>query len=75
LKVKRPTIHVTPLLMEISWRIDWALHTIFKRKRQLTKAMAKASSSKNEHSNKKIKEELTTDFLDVHQYIKEISSL
>jgi dihydroflavonol-4-reductase len=75
LKVKRPTIHITPLLMEVSWRIDWALYTIFKRKRQLTKAMAKASSSKNEHSNKKIKEELTTDFLDVHQYIKEISSL
>jgi len=75
LKVKRPTIHISPFLMEVSWRIDWALSSLFQRKRQLTKAMAQASCSKNDHSNKKIKEELTIDFLDIHQYIKEISSL
>jgi dihydroflavonol-4-reductase len=75
LKVKRPTIHVTPLSMEIAWRLDWVLSTFFRRKRQLTKAMAAASSSTNAYSNEKIKTELTTDFLDVHQYLKIISAL
>lgn len=75
LKVKRPTIHATPFLMEIGWRIDWVLSAVFRRKRQLTKAMAKASYSKNIYSNEKIKAELATDFLNVHQYIKEISIL
>ena len=75
LKIKRPTIQATPFLMEIGWRIDWVLSTFFRRKRQLTKAMAKASYSKNIYSNEKIKAELATDFLDVHQYIKEMSSL
>jgi hypothetical protein len=32
--------------------------------------MAVASSSQNTYSNEKVKAELTTDFLDVHQYIK-----
>jgi nucleoside-diphosphate-sugar epimerase len=75
LKVKRPSIHVTALLMQIGWRADWVLSTIFRRKRQLTKAMAVASSSQNTYSNEKVKAELTTDFLDVHQYIKNISHL
>jgi dihydroflavonol-4-reductase len=75
LKAKRPTIHATPFLMEIGWRIDWILSTVFRRKRQLTKAIAKASCSKNDYSNEKIKAELTMEFLDIHQYIKEISRL
>lgn len=75
LRAKRPTVHLTPFLMEIGWRIDLILSTVFQRKRQLTKAMAKASYAKNDFSNEKIKAELTTDFLDVHQYIKEISRL
>jgi hypothetical protein len=47
--------------MQIGWR-DWVLSTIFRRKRQLTKAMAVASSSQNTYSNEKVKAELTTDF-------------
>lgn len=75
LKVKRPTIHLTPFLMGVGWRIDWILSTVFRRKSKLTKAMAQASYLNNDHSNEKIKAELATEFLDVHQYIKEISSL
>lgn len=75
LNVKRPTIHITPFLMEISWRIDWIMATIFRRKRQLTQNIAKASYAKNDYSNEKIKSELATTFTDVHHYIKEISNL
>jgi nucleoside-diphosphate-sugar epimerase len=75
LKVKKPTIHAKPFLIEIGWRMDWLMSTIFQQKRELTKATAKASYSKKEFSNEKIRTALKTDFLDVHQYIKEISGL
>ncbi|MEZ7506448.1 NAD-dependent epimerase/dehydratase family protein [Flavobacterium sp. Arc2] len=75
LKVKRPSRHMKPYLMEIGWRIDWILAKILNRKRKLTRATAKASYSEHDYSNEKIKITLKTDFTDVHQYIKEISSL
>jgi dihydroflavonol-4-reductase len=75
LKVKRPTRHLKPYMMEIGWRLDWFLSKILSRKRQFTRATAKASYSSYEYSNEKIKMTLNTEFLDVHQYIREISSL
>jgi len=75
LNVKRPSRHMKPYLMEIGWRVDWIFANIFNKKRKLTRATAKASYSKHDYSNEKIKMTLKTDFTDVHQYIKEISSL
>jgi dihydroflavonol-4-reductase len=75
LKVKRPTRHIKPYLMEIVWRVDWVLANIFRKKRQLTRATAKASYSEHKYSTEKIKTALKTDFLDIHQYIKEILNL
>jgi nucleoside-diphosphate-sugar epimerase len=75
LLVKRPTIHAKPFFMEILWKTDWFLSNIFMQKRKLPSATAKASYSKNKYSNEKITTILKTDFLDIHQYIKEISTL
>ncbi|MBG6112022.1 nucleoside-diphosphate-sugar epimerase [Flavobacterium sp. CG_23.5] len=75
LKVKRPSVHATPLMIEIAWRIDWILSNIFQQKRKMTKATAKSSFSTNQYSNEKIKKTLKTDFLDIHQYIKAIANL
>jgi dihydroflavonol-4-reductase len=75
LKVKRPTIHASPLFMKIIWRIDWFLSTFFFKKRQITKATAKSSYTKDLYSNEKIKTSLKTDFINIHQYIKEVSTL
>ena len=75
LKVKRPSTHASPLFMEIVWRMDWLLSTIFKKKRKMNKATAIASYSKNKYSNKKIKSVLNTNFLAIHQYIKAIANL
>jgi nucleoside-diphosphate-sugar epimerase len=75
LKVKRPSIYLSPLLIEISWRIDWLVSTIFRSKRKLDRATAIASYSKNLYSNEKIKSVLETSFLDIHQYIATISKL
>jgi nucleoside-diphosphate-sugar epimerase len=75
LDVKQPEIHAKPFFMEILWRLDWFVSNVFQQKRKLTKATAKASYSKNEYSNEKIKSTLNTRFIDIHQYIKEISNL
>ena len=75
LKVKRPSIYVSPLLTSFLWRIDWFLSTVFRSKRKLDRATAIASYSKNLYSNEKIKSALETSFLDIHQYIATISKL
>jgi dihydroflavonol-4-reductase len=75
LNVKKPTIHAKPFLMEVCWRIDWLLAIVFRQKRKLTRATAKASYSKNEYSNAKIRSALNTEFTDIHHYIREISKL
>ncbi|MFH7018984.1 NAD-dependent epimerase/dehydratase family protein [Flavobacterium sp. FlaQc-47] len=75
LKAKRPTINAKPLLMNFLWIGDLIFATLFFQKRRITKATAKASYSKNLYSNEKIKTALGTVFLDVHQYINDVSKL
>lgn len=75
LKVKKPSIHATPFLVNFAWIADAIFSTLFSRKRSLTKATAKASYSKNPYANEKIKTALGTVFSDVHQYVKEVSKL
>ena len=75
LNVKRPSIHASPFLVNIIYRIDWFISNIFRRKRKLDRATAKASYAENWYSNEKIKTTLSTEFLDIHQYIKDISRL
>nr|WP_314896210.1 NAD-dependent epimerase/dehydratase family protein [uncultured Flavobacterium sp.] len=75
LNSRRPTIYANPLSMKICCKMDWIASNIFIQKRRLTSATAKASYSKNEYSNEKITNALNTEFLDIHQYIKEISAL
>ncbi len=75
LKVKRPFIYVNPLRTSFFGRMDWFVSTVFRTKRKLDRATAIASHSENLYSNDKITRTLETDFLDIHQYIKEISRL
>ena len=72
---KRPNKHAKPFYMEILWRLDWIAATVFKKKRKLTQTAAKESYSTALYSNQKIKEALKTEFLNVHEYIKEIANL
>jgi hypothetical protein len=75
LNVKRPSMHASPLLVNIIYRIDWFISTILGQKRKLDRATAKASYSKNYYSNEKIKKTLATEFTDIRQYIAAISKL
>ncbi|MDI6032217.1 NAD-dependent epimerase/dehydratase family protein [Flavobacterium sp. LB2P84] len=75
LGVKKPKIHAKPFFMEMLWRLDWFVSNISQQKRKLTQTTAKASYANSIYSNQKIKDTLKTDFINVHQYIKEISNL
>ena len=75
LKVKRPSLHASPLLVTLAYKIDWLLSNVLGQKRKLDRATARASYTESRYSNEKIKSSLQTDFLDIHQYIKDISKL
>ncbi len=75
MQMKRPQWHATPFLMNLFWRMDWFLATFFFQKRKLSRASAKASYSKSNYDNSKIKGVLNTDFKSVKEYIKSITSL
>ena len=75
LNVKRPSLHASPLLVNILYRIDWFISNILRLKRKLDRATATASYAENRYSNEKIKTTLSQGFLDIHQYIKDISKL
>lgn len=75
LNVKRPSMHASPLMVNILYRIDWFISNILGQKRKLDRATAKASYAKNWYSNEKIKSALATEFLDIHKYIAAISRL
>lgn len=75
LNVKKPFLFASPLLMTILYKVDWFISNVFGKKRKLDKITAKASYSKNWYSNEKITNALKISFLDIHQYIKDISKL
>ncbi|MBC7846798.1 MAG: NAD-dependent epimerase/dehydratase family protein [Flavobacterium sp.] len=75
LNVKRPSIHASPFLVTLAFKIDWFLCNVLGQKRKLDRATAKASYTISRYSNEKIKTALQTEFLDIHQYIKDISKL
>ncbi|MES2578308.1 MAG: NAD-dependent epimerase/dehydratase family protein [Bacteroidota bacterium] len=75
LGVQQPEIHAKPFFMEMLWRLDWFVSNVLQQKRKLSQTTAKASYSTTIFSNQKIKDTLKTDFINIHQYIKEISNL
>ncbi len=72
LKVKNPSIYLSPLSMGFLWRIDWFIATFFRTKRKLDRASALASYSENLYSNEKISKAIETNFISVQQYIKDV---
>ena len=73
LKAKRPSVYISPVFIQFLWRIDWFVSAVFRKKRKLDRATAIASYSKNLFSNEKINTVLKPKFLDIHQYINNIS--
>lgn len=73
LKVKRPNYHATPFMINTLSKLDWMASTVFRQKRQLSKASARSSYSNDLYSNEKIKNALNYEFIDVSKYIVEIT--
>lgn len=72
LQVKRPQWQATPIVMKVFWRIDWFLNTFLFQKRKVSRASAKASYSKSNYDNTKIKTALNIDFKSVKEYCNQI---
>lgn len=75
LNVKRPSIHANKFVINLAYKFDWLIATVFGRKRKLDQSIARASYSKNSYSNNKIKSALGIEFTDIHCYILKISKL
>jgi dihydroflavonol-4-reductase len=75
LQIKRPKYHAAPFIMNTLSKLDWIASNIFGQKRQLSKATARSSYSTDLYSNEKIKNALNITFIDVPDYIKEITKL
>ncbi len=75
MQMKHPQWHATPFLMNVFWRMDWFLSTFFFQKRKLSRSSAKASYSKSNYDNSKIKAVLNIEFKSVKDYIKTITTL
>ena len=70
LKVKRPSIAVNPIVLEVLWRLDLAVSFIFRKKRGFTKATARGAYSQVIFSNEKIKKALDKPLQNIEDYIK-----
>ena len=72
LRVKRPSTHASPFLMELLWRLDWLSSIIFRTKRRLSKITAKATYNLNIYSNQKLKNTIGFEFTAIKPYLLSI---
>lgn len=75
LNVKRPYIHANTFMINVAYRLDWIIATVFGRKRKLDRSTAVASYGKNIYSNKKVKYALGFEFITIDDYLIKISKL
>jgi nucleoside-diphosphate-sugar epimerase len=79
LNVKKPAIEARPWLLNIAWRLDWLISTLFGTKRKLSKYSASSLISTELISNQKIKNPevsgLNFEFQSIDNVIREVVSL
>ncbi|WP_040280423.1 NAD-dependent epimerase/dehydratase family protein [Psychroserpens damuponensis] len=74
LQVKPPRKAATPMLLAIAWRLDWLSHTLFGKRRKLSKQMVHSISSKTVFDNSKLKEDLDFNFTAIDESIAQVST-
>jgi len=70
-KVKPPEKEVSKILLQIVWRIDWLNHFIRRKRRKLSKQMAKSITENHFYSNKKVIEDLGIKFKSTDESINQ----
>ncbi|MFL1012504.1 NAD-dependent epimerase/dehydratase family protein [Flavisericum labens] len=68
-QAKPPKKQISRTLLNIAWRIDWLMHKIFGRRRQLTKQLAKSLTTIKHYNCDKIKNSLSYQFQDIEKAI------
>ena len=75
LKAKKPRIEAKPWLLNLAWRLDWLVSTLFRNKRKLSKYSADSLNSSDFISNQKIKNALNFEFQSIDDVVNEVVSL
>jgi len=70
---KAPELEAKPWLTGLAWRLDWLL-SLFGRKRQLSKMMARALHQRNDFSNQKVKSMLDFEFAAIENAVQSIGN-
>lgn len=63
-----------PWLLQLAWRLDWLLHKLTGKERQLTKQMATSLTTKTIYSNQEIKNALKVEFTPINKTISSIAN-
>ena len=66
---KPPQKKIGPLLLGITWRMDWLFHKLTGKRRQLTKQLAHSLNTVNQFDCSKIKNALDYKFQDMEDTI------
>ncbi len=74
LHAKKPSIEAKPWILNIAWRLDWLIASLFHTKRRLSKYSANSLNSSDFISNQKIKNALAFDFQGINDVIDEVVS-
>lgn len=75
LKVKRPAIHASRWMTEISWLLDKMISAITGAPRKMHRETARSLHTTDLYSNNKIRQQLDYEFLDINDYIVEVVAL
>jgi nucleoside-diphosphate-sugar epimerase len=68
-KVKPPKKEVSKRLLQIAWRVDWINHFLRRKRRRLTKQLARTVTEKYCYSNKKVITDLEFKFKSIDESI------
>ncbi len=75
LKIQPPKKEAKAQMLNMAWRLDWLRHLLRKKRRRLTKQMARSIRVESIYSNTKIKESIDFQFKPIKRSIQEVSRL
>lgn len=71
---RRPPVKASRLMTSVAWRIDWLISKLLRRKRVITRFVARVSHNKTYYSMEKINSTLQLNFKEPKAYIKELAA-
>ena len=74
LGVKPATKHVSFWKLQLAWRLDWLSHKLFRKRRRLSKQLAKTLVTETNYDNNKIKEALDFEFSSIDASIEKVTT-